>query len=185
MFFFRDFAVAMSAMVLACLPACASHRVTGNGCGFAVVSPETATVSKFYAHAYSFGQPDPQNPLSEGFETANFIKSLSWSDGASSNASAEYEEESHVVYARSSAGDGFYFMPFGFERAALVISWEPGVAKAGRGGFDVEWARPVRSLRVVRLFDTEMQLLGTSEELADPQLARVMWNQGADRRCIR
>jgi hypothetical protein len=159
MSFFRSLAVAMSAIVLACLPACASHLVTGNGFGFAVVSPETATVSKFYAHPYSFGQPDPRNPLSEGVETANFIKSLSWSDGTASNASADYEEESHVIHARSSAGDGFYFMPFGFERTALVIDWEPRVAKAGRGGFDVEWARPVRSLRVVRMSDTEMQLL--------------------------
>ena len=73
--------------ILICVPAAATNLVTGNGFGFAVVSPETATVSKFYAHPYSFVRPDPKNPLGEGVETANFIKSLGWSA-----ASAEYEE---------------------------------------------------------------------------------------------
>ena len=43
--------------LLACLPAAASPLVT-NGFGFAVVSPETPTASKFYAHPYSFARPD-------------------------------------------------------------------------------------------------------------------------------
>src|SRR5271168_231441 len=93
------------AVLLPCLPAHASHLVTGNGFGFAVVSPENATVTKFYAHPYSFGQPDPKNPLSEGVETANFVKSIAWSGkheqtSPTQSASAEYEEDSQVIHAR-------------------------------------------------------------------------------------
>src|ERR1700739_2680393 len=47
------------AALLTGLPAVASHLVTGNGFGFAVVSPETGTATRFYAHPYSFLRPDP------------------------------------------------------------------------------------------------------------------------------
>jgi hypothetical protein len=149
---------------LAPLPAAASHLVTGNGFGFAVVSPETGTVNKFYAHPYSFVRPDPKNPLSEGVETANFIKELGWSGGngqtpSTVSASAVYEEDSQVIRARTKDGEGLVFMPFGLEQDALVISWEPGSAEAGRGGLYVEWSRPVILRREVRMFGAEMHLL--------------------------
>jgi hypothetical protein len=140
------------------LPADASNLVTGNGFGFAVVSPETAWVTKFYAHPYRFARPDIQNPLSEG-ETANFIKDLGWSDGTTHNVSAEYVEDSHVILASSTAGEGLFFMPFGLRQAALVITWEPSLAEAQRGHLYVEWSRPVSSQRVVRMFGSEIQLL--------------------------
>ncbi len=123
--FARHFAAAICASVLASLPAAASNLVTGNGFGFAVVSPDTASVTSFYAHPYSFVRPDPQNPLSEGIPTANFIKSIRWNDGSAHSASAEYEEDSNVIHVRSNAGEGFFFMPFGLEHSALVLSWEP------------------------------------------------------------
>ncbi|WP_263368865.1 glycoside hydrolase family 15 protein [Edaphobacter bradus] len=141
------------------MPAAASHLVTGNGFGFAVVSPENATVSKFYAHPYSFVRPDPKNPLSEGVEAANFIKALGWSGGVTRGASAEYENDSHVIDARSSEGRGLVFMPFGLREAALIVSWEPGSDRAKQGGLYVEWSRPVRSQRTVRMFGAEMQWL--------------------------
>src|SRR5580693_5842559 len=94
--------------LLACLPAAASNLVTGNGFGFAVVSPQSAAVTKFYAHPYSFVRPDPQNPLSEGVEAANFIKNIRWNDPAAHNCQADYEEDSHVIHARNSAGEGFF-----------------------------------------------------------------------------
>lgn len=159
MCFARYLAAVVCASLLACLPAAASPLVTGNGFGFAVVPPETATVSKFYAHPYSFARPDIQNPLSEGVATANFIKGLGWNDGTAHSASAEYVEDSHVIHARSSAGEGLFFMPFGLRQAALIISWEPVVAQALRGHLYVEWSRPVSSQRVVRMSGTEMQLL--------------------------
>jgi hypothetical protein len=57
-------------------PSAASHLVTGNGFGFAVVAPEHGAATKFYPHPYSFLRRDPANPLREGIETANFIKAL-------------------------------------------------------------------------------------------------------------
>ena len=150
--------------LLASLPADASHLVTGNGFGFAVVSPENATLTKFYAHPYSFGTPDPKNPLSEGVETANFIRALGWSSASGQTpstevASAEYEEDSQVIHSRRSDGEGFFLMPFGLQQTALVVSWEPGSTEAREGGLYVEWSRPVSSQRVVKMFGAEIHLV--------------------------
>jgi GH15 family glucan-1,4-alpha-glucosidase len=150
--------------LLAPLPVTASHLVTGNGFGFAVVSPETGTISKFYTHPYSFVRPDSQNPLSEGVETANFIKELRWRDGngqsrASDNTSADYEQDSQVIHVHTQDGDGNVFMPFGLEQDVLVISWDSGSALARPRAWHVEWSRPVKSQRVVRLFGVDMHLL--------------------------
>src|SRR5216110_102354 len=81
-----------------CPPAAASHLVTGNGFGFAVVAPESGAATKFYPHPYSFVRPDPANPLSEGIETANFIRSLDW--GSKRAGNADYAEDSHVIRMR-------------------------------------------------------------------------------------
>jgi hypothetical protein len=144
---------------VSCLPAAATNLVTGNGFGFAVVTPQTARVTKFYAHPYSFGQPDAHNPLSEGVETANFIKSLGWNDPSAHDATAEYKEDSQVIHVRSSAGEGFVFMPFGLRQTALVFSWEPSAANTSPGEFAVEWNRPVISRKNVRVAGEELQLL--------------------------
>ena len=145
--------------LLESVPAAASHLVTGNGFGFAVVSPETATVSKFYAHPYSFVRPDTQNPLSEGVATANFIKELGWRGGSVKDALAEYEQDSQVIHARKSDGEGFFFMPFGLRQTALIVSWEPGSAETRGGGLYVEWSWPVKSQRAVRMFGANLHLL--------------------------
>jgi GH15 family glucan-1,4-alpha-glucosidase len=148
---------AVCAALLTCLPAIASHLVTGNGFGFSVVSPETGTATRFYAHPYSFVRPDPAKPLSEGVETANFIKKLAWGDEAAETPSADYEEDSHIIDVRTAHGEGRFFMPFGFPHAALVVSWEP--APGQTGGWRVEWNHPVTSQTIVRLFGAEMHLL--------------------------
>ena len=155
----RYLAVVIYAILCGCLAASASPLVTGKGFGFAVVSPQTGTVTKFYAHPYSFARPDPQNPLSEGVETANFIKAIGWDGAAVSSASGEYVEDSHVIRVRSSAGEGLCFMPFGLRHAALIISWETGSAAAQGDRLYVEWNRPIESQRVVRMFGDRMQLL--------------------------
>jgi GH15 family glucan-1,4-alpha-glucosidase len=141
--FFRFAALALAASI--CLPAAASHLVTGNGFGFSVVAPETGTATKFYAHPYSFVRPDPANPLSEGIETANFIKELGWSAGPATAPSADYEDDSHIIHVRRSDNDGFFFMPFGLPHPALVISWQQ--AKQVEGEWHVEWMHPIRSRR--------------------------------------
>jgi GH15 family glucan-1,4-alpha-glucosidase len=155
----RCLAFHIGAALLICLPAVGTNLVTGNGFGFAVVSPQTAMVTRFYAHPYSFVRPDPLNPLSEGVEATNFIKSLGWSDQAVHSVPADYEEDSHVIHIRSSAGDGFLFMPFGLQRPALVISWERRSATGLPGNFQVEWNHPVKSRRVLLISGVEIELL--------------------------
>jgi hypothetical protein len=157
--FTRGLVSFVCSILVTCLPAAATNLVTGNGFGFAVVSPQTGKATRFYAHPYSFVRPDPRNPLSEGVETANFIKSLCWSDPAAHSVSADYEEDSHIIHVRGSAGDGFLFMPFGLQRPALVISWEHGSATASPGNFAVEWSHPVTSHKVVRISGTEIALM--------------------------
>ena len=120
------------------LPAFASHLVTGNGHGFAVVSPESGVATKFYPHPHSFMRPDPANPLSEGVETATFIKSLGWGKGGA--ARADYVDDSHVIRLRRPDGKGHFFMPFGLERPALIIIGD-------LAAWHVEWNRPLRSQR--------------------------------------
>ncbi len=161
MYFSRSFAACVFALI-ACLPAAATNLVTGNGFGFAVVSPEKAIVTKFYAHPYSFTRPDPKNPLSEGIETVNFIKSLAFNDPTADKANtaaatAEYEDDSHVVHLHGTAGEGFAFMPFGFRHTTLIVDWEP-ISKT-TGAWHVEWNRPLRSQRTVRINHLDIQLL--------------------------
>ena len=139
------------------MPAAATDLVTGNGFGFAVVSPATATVSKFYAHPYRFVRPDPTKPLSEGVPTANFIKRLGWVGPHNHRFATEYDADSQVIRARSSAGTQFFFMPFGLRRAALVIDAQSPRAAAGE--WRVDWSRSVRTRRVVRVAGQDVTLL--------------------------
>jgi len=168
MFIARGLASVVCGAILASLPAAASHLVTGNGFGFAVVSPESGTVTKFYAHPYSFVRPEANKPLSEGVETTNFIKLLAWGGEAAQGASAEYVEDSHLIQIHSRNGEGIVFMPFGLRRATLIFSWDPRSTDARQGGWHTEWSHPVSSQRAVRLFGREMQLLkfdGVQESL--------------------
>jgi Glycosyl hydrolases family 15 len=155
----RSLALLVCAGLLTSLSATASHLVTGNGFGFAVVSPESGTVTGFYAHPYSFVRPDSRKPLGEGIATANFIQKIEWGNGAGKGASAEYEDDSHVIRIRRSDGEGLCFMPFGLRQTALVLSWEPSSAESRPSGLHVQWSRPIASQREVRLFGTEMHLL--------------------------
>jgi len=127
---------------VACTPLAASHLVTGNGFGFAVVSPEHAAVTKFYAHPYSFMSPDPQKPLSEGIETANFVESIRWSGSVDPRSTTEYVEDSHVIRTHSSGGDLVSFMPFGFAHPALILV---GSASRADTVLEVKWSHPVRA----------------------------------------
>jgi hypothetical protein len=130
---------------LAPLPAgAASHLVTGNGFGFAVVAPESGTATKFYPHPYSYLRPDPANPLGEGIETPNFIGKLGWG-APRKGGTTDYVDDSHVIRIRRADGSATFFMPFAFERPALVISLEAPKPAAWR----VRWSRPVRSQRLL------------------------------------
>ena len=121
--------------LIACAPATASHLVTGNGHGFAVVAPERGIATSFLPHPHSYMRPDPANPLGEGIETPNYFKSLAW--GGQGPATADYVADSHVIRARRGNASATFFMPFGLERPALIISTT--------AAWRVEWARPIRS----------------------------------------
>lgn len=124
-----------------CWPAAATHLVTGNGFGFAVVAPETGVATKFYPHPYSYIRPDPANPLSEGIEAPNFIKSLGWS--APGPSSVDYVADSHIIRLRKAGGTGIFFMPFGLERPALIISSQ------GAPAWRVKWNALLQSQKAV------------------------------------
>jgi hypothetical protein len=128
-----------------CSPAQASHLVTGNGLGFAVVAPEGGSATKFYSHPYNYLRADPNNPLGEGIETPNFIKELGW--GARSGGNADYVDDSHVIRMRRGDGTGMFFMPFGLARPALIISLEAAPRNSAR--WRVEWNHHLRSQRAV------------------------------------
>jgi hypothetical protein len=142
----------------ACAPAAASHLVTGNGFGFAVVAPESGAATKFYPHPHSYTRPDPANPLSEGIETANFIKTLGWG-APGDRARAEYVEDSHVIRVQSAGGSGAFFMPFGYARPALII------AKDASPAWRVEWNRPQLSRRRVEGGARLLRFAGIDEPL--------------------
>lgn len=151
-----------------CQLAAASNPVTGNGFGFAVVAPESATVTSFFAHPYSFVRPDSGDPLGEGVRTANFIARVGLSSTPVRDGVASYEEDSQVLHIRSRSGDGYVYMPFGMQRPVLVASWHAALGKAVPSGFSVEWKHPVKSIRKVRAAGAEMRLLkfeGVEESL--------------------
>lgn len=153
-----NFPLLTACLLLASSAAASTPLVTGNGFGFAVVSPETGRLTKFYAHPYSFTGPDPRDALSEGIETANFIKSIGWSGANQQSVSASYENDSQVIRTRGTLGEGTCFMPFGFDHDALIISWKPSSA-AKQGHFEVEWNHPLKSRKLIRASGTEIQVL--------------------------
>lgn len=152
----------------------ATPLVTGNGFGFAVMSPETGRLTRFYAHPYSFERPDPKDLLSEGIETTNFIKSVGWSEGAGEGIAVEYVNDSHIIRSSSRTGEGLFFMAFGLRHDVLILNWKPREA-ASTGHFQVQWSHPVKSKRTVRLFGEKMAVLqfeGIRESLLLVPLAK-------------
>jgi GH15 family glucan-1,4-alpha-glucosidase len=152
----------VAALFTVCTPLAASHLVTGNGYGFSVVSPETGAVTNFYAHPYSFARADPQNALSEGIETTNFISSIRWRGDAGSGAATDYVDDSHVIRMHSSRGDLLAFMPFGFNHPALIVVGEAVEAGAA---LDVKWAHPMRAENEVEERALWIEFAGVDESL--------------------
>ena len=136
------FVAGIGAALALCSSAAASHLVTGNGHGFAVVAPEKGIATSFYPHPYSYIRQDPAKPLSEGIETPNFIKTLGWGEAGRAGVT-EYIADSHVIRMRRAGGSGYFFMPFGLERPALVI------AGPAASPWHVEWNKPLRSRKTL------------------------------------
>lgn len=163
-----------------CVPAAGSHLVTGNGFGFAVVAPESGVATKFYPHPYSFVRTDPANPLSEGIEATNFIKMLGWG-GAGQKSTAQYVADSHVIRMHSARSAGYFFMPFGFEHPALIISLE--AAQKSGAAWKVEWNAPLNSQKMVSVAGAQGRLLrfeGIDEPLLLIPLGAPLKGKGPD-----
>lgn len=156
----RNSASCLLGLIFASLPCFATNLVTGNGFGFAVVSPQTGHVTKFYAHPYSFVRPDAAKPLSEGIETANFIKELGWNGPDSdTGVTAEYQEDSQIVHIRSKACEGFVFMPFGLRESVVIAGWLLHSENREENGLSVEWNHAVRSMKEVQVDGRQIEIL--------------------------
>jgi GH15 family glucan-1,4-alpha-glucosidase len=91
--------------------------VTGNGFGYAVLSP-SGEITRLYAHPYRFERPNPDFSK-DGFSTTNLIKSLSWTESGQAQK-VQYLKESQIMVAQASESEQLFFMPFGLERNALI-----------------------------------------------------------------
>ena len=155
--------------------ACAAETplVTGNGHGFAVLTNQ-GKLSGLFAHPYKFEKPDPADALSEGLETADFIKNMEWKmahnaklgvlavskSGEALPLQVEYINESHVIGINSpTAGMQTYFMPFGLEDNVLIVDHRDDVKQDYPDHLSVEWEHRVKSVermqvgnRLVRVF---------------------------------
>ncbi len=161
---------ALASLLALPVPA-ASHLVTGNGYGFAVVQPDDARITRFYAHPYSFTAPVPGKPYAEGIETTNFLDSIAFNPRAiPGRNSAEYLDDSHIIRIHSSSASAFVFMPFSFNRNALIVGLfvQPASAPSARPRFAVKWAHPLESSQAIAVADTQARILrfsGISESL--------------------
>ena len=102
----RHLAAQICASLLACTPAAATHLVTGNGYGFAVVSPETGAITKFYAHPYSFARPDPKNPDNKIVILTSQSGQLVRHDLNADRNSDEYKRLKDLVNAKAATATG-------------------------------------------------------------------------------
>ncbi len=109
-------------LMLCALPSLAeTPLVSGNGHGFIVYSHADGHLTRFYAHPYKFEKPDPKDPLSEGIETVNFIKSVGW------NLMNEPAPETPVSGDLPSTNTALQLKPQG----TLVSLETPPVVKSG------------------------------------------------------
>jgi hypothetical protein len=119
---------------------------TGNGYCLASVTADTGAVSHFYPHPYRYERADPKDPLGEGIESVDLVKSVAFAAPAAP-VEVGYRQESHVVSVRGEGGETVVFSPFGLEAPALALVRE----SADAAPLVVETARPVASRKVVEI----------------------------------
>ena len=111
--------------------------VTGNGFGFGVVNLQSNQLTHFFVHPYKFTAMNPAQPYGTGYETSDLVSGFGW---ASSAAEVHYLEESHIVETDTAAGKYYFFMPFGYERPAVVAYNATGTDDC----LNLGWAHPVQ-----------------------------------------
>ena len=120
-----------------CMPATASHPVTGNGFGFAVVAPESGTGDEILSPSPQL-HPARSGQSAERRDRDGQLHQVAELGQAGTAGTADYVADSHVIRMRRADGSGTFFMPFGFERPALIIARR---TSAPRGA--CEWNRPL------------------------------------------
>lgn len=128
-------------------------------------------VSKFFAHAYRYEKPDPNNALGEGIEATNVLQKMIWESPASSMRDSrigDILDDSHIISVRDNSGVETEFMPWGLQRNVLVSVWQPSTLDE-QAHLTLEWNRPLESTKIFHKDGHEIQLLkfeNTSELLA-------------------
>ena len=136
--------------------------VTGNGHG-SPSSPRTRRRAEFLPHPHGFTRP-AGHPLEK--VSRSHLKALSWG-APERTASADYVDDSHVIRLRRADGSGTIFMPFGFERPALIIG------KTSATVWRVEWNRRLLSRKTVGAGAQLLRFDGIEEPLLLIPLAVV------------
>lgn len=130
--------------------------VVGNGHGYAVLSTE-GKVTRLYAHPYRFERPNPDESK-DGYETTNFVKSLSWgwsvpvevdakgvvyAPARSAKPAIAYEHQSHVLNVKDGTSEQRYFMPFTLKKNVLIATHN---SLDGRfiPNLELDWNHPLR-----------------------------------------
>ena len=104
------------------MPAAASHLVTGNGFGFAVVAPDRGSATRFYPHPHCLRpSADPAHPLERRDRDPQLHQGARLGR-AGRRRTADYVADSHVIRLRARRRPRTFFMPFGLERPALIVS---------------------------------------------------------------
>lgn len=165
--------------------------VTGNGFGFAVASPLTADITKFYAHPYRFERPN-EDVTQDGYPTANFIKRISWSKNPEPHGSREIEylRESQIISAHGESDTNYAFLPFSLHRNALILMKQPNtVASIIDPTLFVEWLHPIekdqqvqvagKRVRLIKFKDVKETVAIVSLDLAGKEVATGNVMKGA------
>lgn len=132
-----------------------SPLVTGNGFGYAVLAT-TGDITRLYAHPYRFERPN-SDPSKDGYDTANFLKSMSWSNQAA-KTQIGYIQESHVLSAKGSGIENVYFMPFGLKHNVL-IALQRGTKSSPQVSLRPVWQRPIEKETQKELQGLKLRLL--------------------------
>ena len=97
-----------------------SSVVTGNGYGFAVISP-AGEMTKFYTHPFRFESPNPDQ-TKDGPNTPNLVDRLTWNGKtkSSSKPNVSFLNESHILHLKKDGVDQYFFMPFALHHNVLI-----------------------------------------------------------------
>lgn len=146
-----------------------SCLVTGNGYGYAAVSPNSGALVMFLGHPYSHKQFDAEDPEGDGIETSNLIRRAAWvNNGVVVTGRPSYVSESQVIGNNSAALNNRFFMPFGLNRNALIATaqvnssqLQPCLDMKWRGSIDSEESRVVdgTSIRVIKFTENPAPLV--------------------------